>query len=56
MTHVSLQQCFENSAKEYAEKTAVSFLRQGTLETEITYRQLNAGNCSWPTKLLKPGN
>jgi len=42
MALVSLQQCFENSAKEYAEKTALSFLRRGTLETEITYRQLNS--------------
>jgi malonyl-CoA/methylmalonyl-CoA synthetase len=42
MTLVSLQQCFANTAHKYAEKTAVSFLRQGALETEITYRQLNS--------------
>ena len=42
MTLVSLRECFANTAHKYAEKTAVSFLRQGALETEITYRQLNS--------------
>lgn len=42
MALVSLQQCFANTAQNYAEKTAISFLRRGAVETEITYRQLNS--------------
>jgi malonyl-CoA/methylmalonyl-CoA synthetase len=42
MTPESLQQCFANTAQKHAEKTAVSFLRQGAAETEITYQQLNS--------------
>ena len=42
MTLVSLQQCFANTAQKYAEKTAISFLRKGAVETDITYRQLNS--------------
>ena len=55
MDKKSLKDCFSHTALQQGEKKAISFLRQGMIETEISYRELNQDSNRMANTLLDLG-
>ena len=55
MSRESLRDCFLSSCLAWREKTAISFLRKGMVETEITYGELNQDSSRMANTFLDRG-
>ncbi len=55
MYGVTLKECFLGSFSAYGEKKAISFLRDGVIETEITYTELNRDSNRMAHMFLEKG-
>jgi len=55
MGDVCLRDCFQESSRVQGRKTAITFLRDGKIETEISYRQLNQDSNRMANSFLEMG-
>lgn len=55
MNHENIPSCLAQTAREYQNNTALTFLRHGKVETELTFSQLYNDICELATELIRRG-
>ncbi|MDX2500618.1 MAG: AMP-binding protein, partial [Deltaproteobacteria bacterium] len=55
MKDISLTECFSKSFETYKDKPAITILRDGRVETQVSYLELERNSCRMANKFIELG-